>query len=479
MHRRTRNLIAAATAALSALAPVCLGQAYDLEILLRTGDTFGGHTLQAIGGLSINDSGSVAVAGGSDNSISMVIVDGVLIAEEGGVYGVDAPDGTATGTGMVLDDFNWNSVKINNPGDVAVVTFASELVRFNAGAGDVNLLAEQGITLPGGPHTSLSSVTLASITSAVQLRDDGSAFFHGRYESPDGEKDGVFSNSEVIVGAPDSIGGYPIEDLDSSPSALAVDDNGTLYFMPRPRNGGRALLTPTSVLYEDGGLFGSEQIRRLSDSAEIVVNASGLLAFKVRFDSIIEPLRIVTSDGRIIASEGDSIDGVTVSLIDDLAINDRGEFAFTTTEGQVFGPLGVVAEAGTLIEDIVLQFLRADQFELGQDGTIYFNAEATSPLGYSGVVTVKATPRSTPCIADLTTSGATLPGQSGYDEPDGKVDLDDLGFYLNDWLASAPAADFTTTGATLEGQPGFGDPDSVVDLDDLGYFLGFWLAGCP
>ncbi|MEM9066772.1 MAG: hypothetical protein AAGB51_14940 [Planctomycetota bacterium] len=39
--------------------------------------------------------------------------------------------------------------------------------------------------------------------------------------------------------------------------------------------------------------------------------------------------------------------------------------------------------------------------------------------------------------------------------------------------------DTTTTGATLMGQEGFGEPDGTVDLDDLGYFLGVWLAGCP
>ncbi|MEM9066500.1 MAG: right-handed parallel beta-helix repeat-containing protein [Planctomycetota bacterium] len=39
--------------------------------------------------------------------------------------------------------------------------------------------------------------------------------------------------------------------------------------------------------------------------------------------------------------------------------------------------------------------------------------------------------------------------------------------------------DTTTTGATLDGQPGFGEPDGVIDLDDLGFFLGQWLVGCP
>lgn len=83
------------------------------------------------------------------------------------------------------------------------------------------------------------------------------------------------------------------------------------------------------------------------------------------------------------------------------------------------------------------------------------------------------------CVADLTTTGATLSTQTGFGEPDGVADLDDLGYYLNFWLLSAAEADLTTTGATLEGLPGFGLPDGVTDLDDLGYFLNFWLAGCP
>ncbi|MEM9064101.1 MAG: carbohydrate-binding protein [Planctomycetota bacterium] len=81
-------------------------------------------------------------------------------------------------------------------------------------------------------------------------------------------------------------------------------------------------------------------------------------------------------------------------------------------------------------------------------------------------------------IADLTTSGATLPGQPGFGTPDGVVTLDDLGYYLNIWLPGDIAADTTTTGATLAGQAGFGIPDGAVDLDDLGFYLGYWLAGC-
>ncbi|MEM9066134.1 MAG: GC-type dockerin domain-anchored protein [Planctomycetota bacterium] len=81
--------------------------------------------------------------------------------------------------------------------------------------------------------------------------------------------------------------------------------------------------------------------------------------------------------------------------------------------------------------------------------------------------------------ADITTTGATVDGQPGFGEPDGVVDLDDLGYYLNFWLVGDLLADTTTTGATLEGQPGFGIPDGSVSLDDLGFYLNLWLTGCP
>ncbi|MEM9066021.1 MAG: GC-type dockerin domain-anchored protein [Planctomycetota bacterium] len=80
--------------------------------------------------------------------------------------------------------------------------------------------------------------------------------------------------------------------------------------------------------------------------------------------------------------------------------------------------------------------------------------------------------------ADITTTGATIVGQAGYGEPDGLSDLDDLGYYLTDWIAGGAESDRTTAGATIPGQPDFGLPDGMVDIDDLGYFLSFWLVGC-
>jgi len=80
-------------------------------------------------------------------------------------------------------------------------------------------------------------------------------------------------------------------------------------------------------------------------------------------------------------------------------------------------------------------------------------------------------------FSDFTTTGATLPGQPGYLQSDGSVDLDDLGVFLDLWLEPATLADVTTTGATLPGQPGFRQPDGQINPDDLGAYLDAWIVG--
>lgn len=90
-----------------------------------------------------------------------------------------------------------------------------------------------------------------------------------------------------------------------------------------------------------------------------------------------------------------------------------------------------------------------------------------------------AAPTAALCDADLTTTGATLETENGYLTPDGIVDFDDLGVYLDCWLVpEASVCDFTTTGATTAGFPGFGEPDGTVDLDDLGFYLEIWVTAC-
>lgn len=63
-----------------------------------------------------------------------------------------------------------------------------------------------------------------------------------------------------------------------------------------------------------------------------------------------------------------------------------------------------------------------------------------------------------------------------------QVNLGPAGNLIEIWTptalpADAAEADVTTTGSTLEGQAGYGEPDGNIDLDDLGYFLNLWLAG--
>jgi len=57
---------------------------------------------------------------------------------------------------------------------------------------------------------------------------------------------------------------------------------------------------------------------------------------------------------------------------------------------------------------------------------------------------------------------------------DGVVDGADAAFFA----ADPCIGDVTTSGATIPGQPGFGVPDGVVDGDDLSFFIGFWQQGC-
>ncbi|MEM9065870.1 MAG: GC-type dockerin domain-anchored protein [Planctomycetota bacterium] len=84
------------------------------------------------------------------------------------------------------------------------------------------------------------------------------------------------------------------------------------------------------------------------------------------------------------------------------------------------------------------------------------------------------------CLADMTSTGAAIPGLEGYGSIDGIVDHDDLSFYVGHWFSSNPArADLTTAGASGEFIDGFSVPDGHVSLDDLGHYLAHWLDGCP
>ncbi|MEM9065982.1 MAG: hypothetical protein AAGB51_10880 [Planctomycetota bacterium] len=87
----------------------------------------------------------------------------------------------------------------------------------------------------------------------------------------------------------------------------------------------------------------------------------------------------------------------------------------------------------------------------------------TPLIGDAAVVTIRDTATST--------AGTPIDGD-GDGMPGGDL-------ILRYEHARASVGDITTTGATLPGQTGFGMPDGKVDLDDLGYYLTFWLTGIP
>jgi len=101
------------------------------------------------------------------------------------------------------------------------------------------------------------------------------------------------------------------------------------------------------------------------------------------------------------------------------------------------------------------------------------------PPNRSGFFRATIEPGPSCSIADLTSTGVTRVLFDELATPDGIVDLDDLGLFLDDWLHRFDRyADITTTGATLPGIEGYRWPDGAVDLDDLAVFLNHWLAGC-
>ncbi|MEM1331648.1 MAG: S8 family serine peptidase [Planctomycetota bacterium] len=81
------------------------------------------------------------------------------------------------------------------------------------------------------------------------------------------------------------------------------------------------------------------------------------------------------------------------------------------------------------------------------------------------------------CIADVTTTGQN-PGDSQYGERDGTVDITDLTYVVERWIASDSAVDFTTDDAN-PGDSGFGVPDGSITVQDLTFYVEAWVEGCP
>ncbi|MEM1329098.1 MAG: GC-type dockerin domain-anchored protein [Planctomycetota bacterium] len=81
------------------------------------------------------------------------------------------------------------------------------------------------------------------------------------------------------------------------------------------------------------------------------------------------------------------------------------------------------------------------------------------------------------CIPDVSTSGSN-PGDAGFGEPDGSVDVSDLTYFVETWIGGGLEADLTTSGSN-PGDADYGVPDEMVDVSDLTFFVEAWIAGCP
>ncbi|MEM9066001.1 MAG: GC-type dockerin domain-anchored protein [Planctomycetota bacterium] len=214
---------------------------------------------------------------------------------------------------------------------------------------------------------------------------------------------------------------------------------------------------------------------RSSDITDLgVLHAPGLTIINSIGTSFINPtLTLLTPEGQVLGNAGINSPLAQPQIVTSLASGSYyaavAIYPEHVSDNFAFVPGGGASGFGTLfgsISGIGASASFSDPIIAGQ--ARYYRFELETP------------PPPPACVGDMTTTGATLVGQPGFGVPDGTIDLDDLGYYLNAWIArDTTIADFTTTGATLEGQPGFGTPDGTVDLDDLGFFLNAWLAGCP
>jgi len=146
-----------------------------------------------------------------------------------------------------------------------------------------------------------------------------------------------------------------------------------------------------------------------------------------------------------------------------------------------FDPSRGIAPAGAVTARLIAGFLQVPDLSFPEGfgaGSVFFDDVTLELVSASGNPMIEC-PTGGCSPADLTTNGATLPGQPGFGVPDQVVDADDLNFFLSAWVAGDAVADLTTNGAPLPGQSGFGVPDPTVDADDLNLFLNFWRQGCP
>ena len=110
-------------------------------------------------------------------------------------------------------------------------------------------------------------------------------------------------------------------------------------------------------------------------------------------------------------------------------------------------------------------------FELAVGGPV----RSESIVALHDVAVVSTEPN--PCRADITTLDRN-PGELGYGQPDGSVNVEDLTFFVEVWISGDPLQADVTTLDTNPGEPGYGVPDGQVNVEDLTFQVEQWIVGC-
>ena len=177
-------------------------------------------------------------------------------------------------------------------------------------------------------------------------------------------------------------------------------------------------------------------------------------------------------NGAIVAREGQTVDGVTLSSVGGIALNNHAQFACVwsgkngTPETLFFGTAAdglraiiSVGDTFSYFDDLEGQTLNAtitdiesEQIALTDDGRAYLSVEFDDGLGFEGFygvieVDVPAPPA---CVADQ--------------NADGNLNNTDINLFVGNFLAQDPAADVNA--------------DGNWNNTDINLFVSLFLAGC-
>ncbi|MEM9063861.1 MAG: GC-type dockerin domain-anchored protein [Planctomycetota bacterium] len=273
-----------------------------------------------------------------------------------------------------------------------------------------------------------------------------------------GEFDGVIDGNDAPIGFISPLFNIPGAPFGPSISSPAFDSKGNLYFISAVALNKFDEIAQEPFVDFDSALIranynettGGYDLELMLELGQTFDGANSGTPYQIQFLAVADSNSITS--GTIFSSAGSN---AAFAGIDPTTIDRR--------DNRALGGLVLSAE---IVYDVDLDNDFDDPTGTGGDPSSL--DESYNALLYIGF---------RPDEADVTSTGATLAGQPGFGIADGNVDLDDLGFFLNEFLTAGLLADRTTTGATLPGQPGFSLPDQTVDLDDLGFFLNEFLDG--